>query len=146
MPVVNQVWPDVGVNPLESKVAEALALQTALVNSKLRLFKAGTIAVIDGVTKALLEANECDFDGYTAGGLTIAAWGDPYVDNVEGDVLLSAPSKQFNYVDAAAVSNEVGGWFLVDAAGNLRGVAEFDEPITMDDDLDAIVLVITRRI
>lgn len=146
MPIVSQIFPDVGEVTIAAKVVEAIALQTALAASKLRLFKAGVIALTPDATKALLEANECDFDGYPAGGIELATWGDPLVDAGANSVLLAAPSKQFNYVDAAAVANDVGGWFLVDAAGNLRGCAEFDEPVTMDDNLDAIVLQITRRI
>ena len=90
MPIFNQVVPDVGVKPLASRVTEAVALQTALVNSKLALFKAGVVTLSPVTTKALLDANECDFDGYTTGGQTIAAWGDPLVDPGEDTVLLPA--------------------------------------------------------
>ena len=77
MPILSLICPDNGIEPLESKVTRATELQTALINSKLRLFKSGTLIDTSMTTKAMLEAIECDYDGYVAGGLTIAAFGDP---------------------------------------------------------------------
>lgn len=147
MPIFNLVCPDDGVIPLESKVTLATELQTALINSKLRLFKGGTIVDTPLTTLAALESIECDFDGYPAGGITIAAFGDPIAD-AEGDtVLLPAPSKQFNWAHVADdVANDVGGAFVVDATGNLRGLVKFPEPVTLDDPLDGISVQYTHRV
>lgn len=147
MNIKSGVAPDDGVVPLETKMVEAVALQTALAASKLCLFKAGVIALTAITTKELMDSEECDFDGYTPGGVTIAAFGEPFADENGESVLLVAPSKQFNYVDGVDhVSNEVGGAYLVDAGGKLRGVIEFDAPVTLNNDNASLVVLFSRRV
>jgi len=147
MPVLSLVCPDDGIVSLESKVVEALELQTALVNSKLRLFKSGEISVTSVTTLELLDSVQCDFDGYTADGVTIAAFGDPIVDDAAETVLIAAPSKQFNWTHVADdVANDVGGAYLVDSDGALRGVVEFPDPVTMQDELDGLSVQFTFRV
>lgn len=147
MPIVSLICPDNGVKPIEVRVTEAIELQAILVNSKLRLFKANEITLTGLLTLALLEANECDFDGYPAGGITLAAFGDPIVDSPNDTVLLPGPSKQFNWAHVADdVANDVGGAFLVDSDGNLRGVVELEETVTLDDALDGLSVQYTQRV
>lgn len=141
------ICPDNGVEPIEAKVQLATEIQTELVNSKLCLFKAGQILINSLADKELLDSAECDFDGYTAGGVTIAAFGDPIVDAANDSVLLAAPSKQFNYVAGVGeVANDVGGAYLVDANGKLRGVVEFPDPVTLDDNLDGVTVLFVLRV
>ena len=147
MPLRQVICPDGGAVPLEAKVKLATELKAALANSKLRLYKADTV-VAGGLTSlAALEAAECDYDGYTAGGVTIAAFGDPIEDDGGASVLIVAPSKQFDYTDGVDhVTNEVGGAFLVDSDGDLRGVVEFETPVNMATDLDSVVVTWAQRV
>lgn len=147
MPIVNLVAPEQGGIPLEVKVTEATELQALLVNSKLRLYKDGAGINPGAVDLATLVANECDFDGYPAGGIALAAWGDPMIGDGIDAVLLAAPSKQFNWAHVAGdIANDVKGAFVVDATGNLRGVWEMETAVTMSNALSALSMQVTRRL
>lgn len=148
MPIVH-VIPDVGLKPRAALMTEGAALKTALALSKLRLFKSsfGTPSV--NTTLAALVASEADFSGYAAGGNTITAFGDPYSDPEGPGVLIVAPTSQFNFLDPdpdPAVTNEIGGFFLVDAAGALRAVVAFDDVASMASNDDSLPIVVGMRV
>lgn len=140
------VVPDDGVKSLETLMQEGAELKTALAGCELRLYKAGVVGPTFATSLAVLDENEADYDGYTAGGVTVAAVGDPYEAGATGGVLVTVPSVQFNYVDAGGDPNEIGGAYLVDANGKLRGVAEFAEPVTMANNSNSIVVSMSFRL
>lgn len=148
MPILN-VIPDVGVRPRETLMTEAAALQTALALSKVRLFKSsfGIPNINTAVTD--LEAAEADFSGYTAGGNTVTAFGQPYNDPESAGVLIVAPTTQFNFVDPdpdPAVTNEIGGFWIEDATGNLRGVVAFEDAVNMASNENSLPIVVGFRV
>lgn len=143
------ILPDVGIVTTESLMTEAAELQAALAASTVVLFKDSMPAITGETTAAVVLANECDFDGYTPGGNTITAFGDPFEDPDGDGVLIVAPTTQFNYETPEVgdpVTNLVKGFALLDADGNLRGVRVYDDVIPMEDDSDSIPVVIARRI
>lgn len=148
MSILN-IIPDVGVQPRVSLMVEAAALKTALALSKVRLFK-DTFGIPNvNTTLALLDAHQADFSGYTAGGNTITAFGDPYADPDGSGVLLVAPTTQFNFLDPdpdPAVPNDIGGFYVVDAAGALRYAVAFEEAVTLGDNEQSLPIVVGVRI
>jgi hypothetical protein len=105
--------------------------QTALALSKVRLFISTLIPSVSTV-KDDLTAAEADYTGYTAGGEVITAWLDPLLDP-SGGASITAPTVQFDWVGALpGTSNLIGGFWLEDAAGNVRLVGTFAQPIPME--------------
>lgn len=145
MPLQSKVVPDEGVKPIETLMLEGAELKTALAGGKLRLFKAGTALDILTTTDNLV-ASEADYDGYTAGGVAVAAANDPYIDGIES-VVVTLPLVQFNYTDGADhVHNTIGGAFYCDAAGKVRGAFEFDTSVNMASNSDSIPVVMAFRL
>lgn len=111
---------------------KASAIKTALALSKLRLIQAILTPNVN-TTKAAMVAAEADFSGYTAGGYTLTAWVGP-VNNVGSGAIITPPAISPVFVDPdpdPVVSNSIGGWWVEDAAGNVRLVGTFDAPIAM---------------
>jgi hypothetical protein len=75
MPLVNLTVPTVGVRPLEARLADAAALQTALAECLVRLYTNELPAINDLSTAANIAAYEADYSGYTAGGIEVATVG-----------------------------------------------------------------------
>lgn len=141
-----QTIPDTGLKPLAALFAEAVALKTALAGGKLRLAKSDAIAPGAPITLAALVAGEADYNGYTAGGVTIANFNDPYRDD-ETSYVLSSPLTQFNFVaDDPLVTNSILYAFYVDATDVLRGVMVLSETQPMADDTHSIPVVMSFRV
>lgn len=143
------IIPDVGVKPKQAQMAEAVALRTSLAACEVRLFNS-TIGGVDATTTlAELDAAEATFKGYTAGGEPVANFGDPFIDPEGSGALIVAPTVQFNYDSTAvggAASEEVGGFYIVDAGNKLRGAVKFDDTVLMADDEDSIPVVAAFRV
>lgn len=146
MPVRSLVVPGNGPRPTEAKLADAAAVRTALAECLLRLFKASDGEIVPATTAADMDAFEADFSGYTAGGVEIATAGEPYVDE-DGKVYITLPSVQFNHSGGGTpVVNEIGGAYVVDAAGKLRGAADFAAPVTMANASNSLVVTFTLEV
>jgi hypothetical protein len=113
-----QVYPNEGTQ----KIADTV--KTLLASSKLRLFTTAVTAVGSGTTKAELEAAECDFTGYTEGGVTITAFLAPLLNPVGGSSI-DWPTVQFAAASPYTVGNVVGGWWIETAAGVLIACGTF---------------------
>lgn len=138
--------PTDGIRPFAARWADAAALKTALAECEVRLFQATELAITDGVTVAALDAVEADYSGYTTGGVTVTAAGDPYADG-DGRVFVTLPSVQFNDTPGSPnVENTIRGAYVVDAAGVLRGVVEFEETVLMSNAYSSIVASITFEV
>lgn len=134
-----------GVKPTVSRLATAAAEKTALALCKVRLFTDALAVSGNDVTLADLDAAQADFSGYTAGGNTITAFGEEFIDFADGIPTIVAPTTQFNFVDPdpdPPVTNVIHGFYVVTAGGALKGYALFDEPITMDSDSLSIPVVV----
>jgi hypothetical protein len=120
--------PDNQLYTQEAATIKATGIKTALALSKLRFTKEGLV-ITQFTTIAQLEANEADFDGYTAGGYTLTAWTGPLKADVGGAVITS-PLVNVAYGPAGdpPVTNSIGGWWIEDAAGNVRTAGNFDPP------------------
>lgn len=148
MDILN-IIPDVGIKPRAALMQEGAELKTALAASKLRLFTDALGGLGVNTTLADLVAAEADFSGYTAGGNTIAAFGDPYADTNRPGVLIVAPTSQFNFTDPdpdPAVTNNIKGFFLVDSTGKLRGAVEFDQVVPMSTNDCSLPIVVAFRL
>ena len=134
--------PDNQFYTVEAATTKAAAIKTALALSKLLLFKQG-LNPTQFTTKAEFEAQECDFDGYTAGGYVLTAWTGP-LNNPGGGAVITSPivNSVYGPVGTPPVTNQVGGWFIEDATGNVRLVGTFDPPRPMIQVGDGIVLVV----
>jgi len=116
--------------PNSACLVNAAELQTALALSKVRLFNS-TLVPTPATTEAELVAAEAAFTGYPAGGATITAWLDPLLDPA-GGASITAPTTQFA-VDTPVVDTDVvGGFWLEDAAGDVRLIGQFAAPVPME--------------
>lgn len=112
-------------------LAKAADIKTALALSKLRLFTDALIPTRH-TTVAELEAAECTYDGYPAGGFTLTAWTGPTIDPNGGAVLTSPLiNPAYGPAEDPPMSNDVGGWWVEDAAGNVRVLGRYDPPRPM---------------
>lgn len=121
-------------------------VKAGLASSKLRLFKAGFDDLDANTTLAELDAEQCDFSGYTAGGATITAFNEVMI--VGSGAQLVSPLTQFNFVtpeEDPPVTNTVGGWYLVTSAGVLIEAAAFSDGIPMATDNDSIPLAVALQ-
>lgn len=108
---------------LSGSLLEATALQTALAASKLRLYQS-SLTPTAATPLADFVTAEADFDGYPAGGETITAFADPILDPA-GGYSIGSPLVQFMTDPAESTPNLIGGWFLVEAGGELIGYCNF---------------------
>lgn len=146
MSVQARTVPDDGVRPLVAKWADGVALKASLALCEVRLMKAEELTIGEVITVAELDAIEADYSGYTTGGVTVTAAGDPYLDD-DGVVCVTLPSVQFNHTPAVPnVTNMIRGAYVVDAAGVLRGVVEFTEPQVMAGAMNSIVANVTFKV
>ena len=144
--IETKIIPDDGIRPKEAKLKEAADLKTSLAAGKMMLFKQGAVAINDLTSAADLAAGEADFDGYTTGGIAVANFGDPILDT-DGTVLVVSPLVQFNYTDGVDhVSNEIGGAAYIDAGTKVRGVVQFDPPVTLATNDDGVPVVLAFRV
>lgn len=102
---------------------------TALAASVIKAFKAPFVPT-PFTSKADLVANECDYDGYAS--ITIAAWNDPGFAAAGGSSIDSGYF-QFEYLDGMThVSNNVGGFWIETATGDVIVVGVYDTPVPME--------------
>lgn len=114
----------------EATLTNAAEMQTALAASKVRLFKSTFVPTVSTV-KADLTGAEAAFTGYPAGGETITAFLDPVLDPAGGSSI-TAPTVQFAVTGPVTATDIVGGFWLEDAAGKVRLVAQFAAPVPME--------------
>ena len=105
--------PDSSALSMTGARVEAVAGKALLANSVLHLFK-DSLTPTPTTTLAQFAAAECDFDGYVA--LTIATWSDPVLSGAA--YVIYAPTQTFPWTFATGVGNQVGGAYLVTAAGD----------------------------
>jgi hypothetical protein len=111
----------------------ASLMRTALALSTLHLYKAISSPLNPGTTLANL--TEADYDGYAL--KTITAWLTPYLDPLGGATIQSG-TQQFDFVSVPLTTNTILGFYLLNAAGALVFVGNFDAPIAMAANGDAI--------
>lgn len=122
-------------------MTKAGVLKTALAASKLRLYKNALVPDVN-TTKAMFEANEADYDGYTAGGVTVTAFLGPGL-NPGGGADIISPVNYFAWThDTDDVGNMIGGWWLELAAGAVYAYTNYPSPIGMAKAGDVIPQVI----
>lgn len=141
------IIPDAEALAREALMALGVNLKTALANCKVALYKSSIPSTGPGSTAATLAASEADYSGYTAGGVTVTAVGDPYLD--ADTVIVTIPSQQFNFLtpeEDDPVTNNIGGAYVVDAAGKLRGVFPFSGSRPMLSDSNSIVVSLSIRL
>lgn len=117
--------PDTMLYTLDAAMTKAGIVKLNLALSKLRLFRAPLI-ISQYTAKAELVAAECDFDGYTALGYTLTAWTGPLFAGSGGAIIMS-PLVQlaFSGPSVPPITNMVAGWWIEDAAGNVRLVGTY---------------------
>lgn len=104
------------VEPLSvvlARLADLVDVGNEWAGAQIRLFQAG-FTPNRGMTFADLVAAECDFDGYAESSAIV--FGTPYADALNRAVLAGG-SKQFTCT-GATTSNDVGGYAVVNAAGD----------------------------
>lgn len=113
-------------------------MRTALVGAELALFKG--IAAPLAPSIVLGDLTEADFDNYAR--ITIAAWLPSYLDPAGGASFQSG-TQQFDFVPGLGTTNNVLGFYVLNAGGDLILVGEFDAPIAMNALGDSIPLNVT---
>jgi hypothetical protein len=111
--------------------------QTALANSKLRLFQDSLVTNLN-TTRAQLVAAEADYSGYVAA--TMVAFGDPYAPAI-GGAAINSPEEQFMPTDPVTIPNNIGGAWIETAGGDLVVIDQFPESIAISEPTDAIPLL-----
>jgi len=127
-----------GLLTTEGALLEATQNQTYLAGCKVRLFQ-GPALINYSTTHAQLLAVEATYEGYPAGGNTIAAWGNPLSLLPTGWGINSETT--FAYVDAAphTANTIVGGW-IEDSTGALVSAFNFPTPVTLNTNGNGLVL------
>lgn len=120
--------------PLAGCQASAEEMQTQLVNSVLRLFKA-PFDPVASTPRADYLAAEADYKGYTVGGEIIAAWLNPILTAGVG-YQINSPLVMFAYDsgDPGEDNNTISGGWLEDAGGVIRLAFTFEEDVPMQQD------------
>ncbi len=130
----------------QAAITKATDIKAALALSKLRLFKSGFVPT-RFTSRAQLEAQECDFDGYTPGGYTLTAWTGP-IQDPNGGAIITSPLVNPAYGPAGdpAVGNDVGGFWVDDADDNVRLVGIYGDarPMQVVGDGFPVVLQIVE--
>jgi len=116
----------------EAALAEAQAAALSIADAgaspptvaKVRLFDESIVPTAL-TTLTELEAAETTLTGYPAGGYTVSTMGAPVFAPGGGAVILS-PKINVLYASGAAV--QIGGYWLEDAAGDVRDVFIYDPP------------------
>ena len=111
---------------LSGALMDATLVQTNLANAVISLFKGGFVPS-PSTTKAELEAQECDFDDYVT--KTVVSWTGPVLAPVSG-YQINAPIQTW-VVATNVVTNEVGGYWVEDAGGDVHDIFQFDLPVPM---------------
>ena len=104
--------------------------QAELALSKLRLWVDGEISPSIATTRAELIAAEAAYTGYTAGGEVLTAWFDPLFNPI-GGASIDSEKVQFQTATPYTVGENIGGWWVETAAGDVIVIGTFDEPIPM---------------
>lgn len=108
----------------EAAVAEATVIQGDLAASKIRMFDSSLVPTVNTV-KADLVAAETTLVGYPAGGYAVATFSAPLYA-AGGGVIIYSVTVNVVYASGAAVA--IGGYWLEDAAGDVRDVVIYDPP------------------
>jgi hypothetical protein len=107
---------------------EALAAQVRLVNAKVRLFQSGFVPNPQSPAADYI-ASECDFDGYAP--VVLAAWLGPVLGPTSGWMIV-APLALFIWATTGAnVGNQVGGWWIESAGGDVIDYGRYQNPLPM---------------
>lgn len=127
-------YPNVGA------LEKAAVLKAALDGGKIRLFQSSFVPLVNSPLADFVAA-EADYDGYVAGGVTVAAWLPPLLDPA-GGASIEMPIVQFAYVAGVpGVGNTIGGWFYTTASGMLI-CGEFPQPIPLQANGQGLPLAI----
>lgn len=115
--------------PLEACEANAIDMQTALVNSVVHLFQ-DTLPAPDPSTPLTAYTDaEADFSGYAD--QTIVAWLDPILAEGTG-YMINSPNLQWVFDDSPGTpTNLVSGFYLLDSGGTIRFTVIFTNPVPM---------------
>ena len=114
--------------PIPGCQTTAAAVRAALANSVLHLFKS-SFAPTPANILADYTAAEADYDTYVA--ITITAWAAEILAPGTGYMILSGLQQFAVGASDPTVPNEIGGCYLVDAAGKLRLTGIFTAPVPM---------------
>jgi hypothetical protein len=126
-----------GTLTTEASRNRATILKTALASSKVRLCQA-PFTFANGTTKEDAVAAEADFDGYTPGGNTITAFGNP-LDVTGGGAAIGADTT-FAYVDDDThVANTISAGWIELAAGGIVFPFNLQNPLTFNSNGDGII-------
>lgn len=111
----------------EAALAEAEVIRADLALSKIRLFDNSFVPDVN-TTKAELVAAETTLVGYPAGGYAVAAY-NAALFAPGGGAVIQSETEQVVYASGAAVS--IGGYWVEDAAGDVREVFIYDPVRTL---------------
>lgn len=115
-------------------IADAAALQTALANSTVDLYSNN---VSPSKNNTVVDFTIATFAGYTQ--QTIVAVPAPIFDQVNGGISLVLPANLFAFV-GPGIGQSVYGWILRTMGGVLIAAGNFDSPVQMIQNGDAIPL------
>jgi hypothetical protein len=100
----------------ENAVNRAELLQTTLQYAKVRLLQSYQPQYTDNRT--VLEANECNFTGYPAGGYNSTNWAGPTLPP-GGGAAIAAPIVNVAPTSGNVISNNVTGYWVENTVGNV---------------------------
>lgn len=115
--------------PLSGCKKQAELMQANLALGDVRLFQS-SLSPDPTTPLADYTSAECDFDGYTADGISVTAWNAPGLDPL-GGYSIGSPVVQWLSATPQTAPNLVGGFYVVDADGDMIAVGVFDSPLPM---------------
>jgi len=125
--------------PNSSCIDQAVALQTLLALSVVKLFQTGFVPTPETVV-ADLDAAEADYTTYAAE--TITAFGDPIL-SIAGGAQITAPGVQFTLAATPATPNTIGGYWIETAGGDVVLIRQFDTPVPMVEAAQGLIIAPT---
>jgi len=128
------IYPNVGALKCAATMRTFFALST------LHLFKAITAPLSQSTVVG--DFTEADYDGYVE--KTLTTWNLPYIDPV-GGATIQGGTQQFDFVFSGGITNNIFGFYLLDAAGDLILAGTFDSPIPMAADGDSIPMNVSSN-
>ena len=120
-------------------LGDLASLITLLTTGKAHLYQDDGFTPDANSLLADFNAHEANYTGYAAGGVALASPTGPYNDGVN-QVADNFPTIAFQPTGPVLVSNEIRGAYFEDSGNDVQEYWIFDQPVTMADPLDIILL------
>ena len=125
------------IYPHSASLLIAGVIREYMGNATVHLFKPSAPVLSAAVTKAQLEAHECDFTGYAP--ITVGEFTPPLL-NPLGGASIQTGTVQFASAPPYTVGNMARGFYVVTNGGDLWACGDFPQPVAFGGAGDGVPL------